>query len=400
MRGGPKLLPSVGRLAFRHVRILVVPSDFPYPGNAEAGIFVLRQCQALVERGHEIRVMCVVPIAPPLGAKWKAYRSIPSHYVYENIPVRVIRAIIPPRMLGLHVVRLQVQRALRSVIAEFQPAVVHVHCLIPTGFLAAGINRPVVLTAHGSDAYAYPLQRGDLRRAAATAVRGAACVVAVSAFVKKEVERLGRSGVRVIYNGADPQIFAPGDRQTARRGLNVSAGAPVIVCGGPAKSKGLLDLCTAAQQLSHLHPLIIVPGTGPESEDIKAAYNAAGVASLFTGNVSQPELAQIFAAADIVALPSYGEGLPALICEAMMAGRAVVATDVGGMPEIVKDNETGLIIPVGDVSALANAITAIITDNGLRTRFESNAHQFAAERLTWGANAQAYEDVYKEALRF
>lgn len=344
--------------------------------------------------------MYVVPFAPPLGAKWKAYRSLPSQYVYENIPVRVARAIIPPRMLGLRLVRLQVRQALHSVIAEFQPAVVHAHCLIPPGFFVASIDKPVVLTAHGSDAYVYPHQRVDLRRAAAAAVRGATCVVAVSDFVKREVERLGASAVRVIYNGADPQVFSPGNRHTARRSLNISTGTPLIVCGGPAKSKGLLDLCRAAQRLSHLHPLIIVPGAGPELEAIKADFNAAGVASSFTGSVSQRTLAQIFAAADIVALPSYGEGLPAIICEAMMAGRAVVATDVGGMPEIVRNNESGFIIPVGDVSALTNALAAILTNNELRTRFESNAHQFATERLTWSANAQAYENVYEEALRF
>jgi glycosyltransferase involved in cell wall biosynthesis len=385
---------------FRHVRILVVPTNFPYPRNAEAGIFVLRQCQALAERGHDVRVMYVVPFAPPLGTKWKDYRSIPPRYVYENICVKVMRALIPPKMLGLHFVLLQVRPVLRSTIADFQPAVVHVHGLIPPGFFVTGINKPVVLTAHGSDAYVYPHQRLDLRRAAAVALRGAVCVVAVSDFVKRELERLGAGSVRVIYNGADPKIFSPGDRLAARRSLNIAADAPLIVCGGPAKSKGLLDLCSAAQRLSHLHPLIIVPGGGPELETIKAAFNDAGVAASFTGIVSQRKLAQIFAAANIVALPSYGEGLPAIICEAMMAGRAVVATDVGGIPEIVRHNETGLIIPVGDVSALTNALAAILTNNELRTRFESNAHQFATERLTWSSNAQAYENVYEEALRF
>jgi teichuronic acid biosynthesis glycosyltransferase TuaC len=382
------------------VRILVVPTDFPYPDNAEPGIFVLRQCQALAERGHEIRIAYIVPWAPPFGSKkWKVYRSIPSQYYYENISVKVLRAIIPPRMLGLNLVRLQVQRTLRSLIAEYRPDVVHVHGLIPPGFFIIGVTKPIVLTAHGSDAYAYPNQRSDLRRAAIEAVRSATCVVAVSDFVKREVERVGALAVRTIYNGADSQLFSPGDRSAARSRLGIASNTPVIVCGGPAKSKGLLDLCDALRRLDRLHPLTIVPGVGPELEEIKASYKTAGVAAIFTGNVSQRDLAQIFTAADIVALPSYGEGLPAIICEAMMAGRAVVASDVGGLPEIVKNGETGLIVPVGDVSSLAAALERILTNSELKANFEAKARQFAVERLSWSSNASAYEKVYEEAQR-
>jgi glycosyltransferase involved in cell wall biosynthesis len=381
------------------MRILVFPTDFPYPGNAEPGLFVLRQCQALAALGHEILVMYVIPFAPSISVKWKAYNSIPRQYIYENIRVTVLRALVPPRMLALNVVRVQVQDGLRRCINDFQPAVVHVHGLIPPGYLVAGVRRPVVLTAHGSDVYVYPQKRIDLRYAARTALRGADQTVAVSDFIGRQLQGFGAGTVRVVYNGADPNVFSPGDRISARKALNVDPDTPLIVCGGPAKAKGLLDLCAAANRLSFLRPAVIVPGSGPELDVIKAAFRDAGVTASFTGQVSQDRLAQIFAAADIVALPSYGEGLPAFICEAMMAGRAVVASNVGGIPEIVRHNETGFLIPAGDVDALTTALHRLLSDTGLRARFESAAQRFAMERLTWTANAQAYDYIYEEAAR-
>lgn len=382
------------------MRILVVPPAFPHPGNAFPLIFILRQCQALAARGHEIQVAYVVPAAPPLRAKWRAYRSIPAQYVYEGIPVFVIRAFVPPKMLGLRFVRRQVHARFQEVVARFQPDIVHVHCLIPPGFLAAGLKLPMVLTAHGSDAYVYPHQRPDLRKAAVTALRAANATVAVSEFIKREVRRLEPCDVRVIRNGADPQVFAPGDRSVARAALGFSLDRPVIAYAGRlARAKGLFDLVAAVRQLSPLQAQIVIAGTGPDAGELRSAFAAAGANATFLGAVSQTQIAEVFAAADVITLPSYAEGLPAVICEAMLSARAVVTTPVGGLPEIVEDGVTGLLAPVGDHAALAGALRRVLTDGVLKTKLEANAFEFATQHLTWSANARAYESVYSELAR-
>jgi teichuronic acid biosynthesis glycosyltransferase TuaC len=382
------------------VRVLVVPPAFPHPGDSYPYIFVLRQCQALAERGHEVQVAYVVPAAPPLRPKWRAYRSIPAHYVYENIPVSVIRAVVPPKMLGLRFVRAQVSKTLQTLIARFDPQIVHVHCLVPPGFLAIGLERPMVLTAHGSDAYLYPHQRSDLRRAAQAALGAAGAIVAVSDFIKREVERLQNCPVQVVYNGADPKVFAPGERTTARRALGLASEAPLIVyAGNLARSKGVFDLVDAVRRLSDLAPQVALAGAGPDATELRAAFEAARASVRFFGALTQAQLAQLFTAADAITLPSYAEGLPAVVCEAMLSGRAVVTTPVGGLPEIVRDGVTGLIAPAGDRALLAAALRRILTDASLRARLETNALEFASRHLTWSANAQAYERIYFELAR-
>jgi teichuronic acid biosynthesis glycosyltransferase TuaC len=382
------------------VRLLVVSSAFPCEGDPSADIWVLRQCQTLAERGHEIRVAYVVPLAPPFRSKWRAYRAIPYEYTYEGIRVNAIRAIVPPKMLGFRFVRMQFQAALRAIITEFQPALVHVNCLIPPGFLAIGLDRPVVLTAHGSDAYVYPRQRADLGRAAAAAIQAASAVVAVSAFVRREVERLGGHAVRVVFNGADPRVFSRHDRTTARRALNLPDHTPMIAYAGTIhRSKGLFDLVEAVRGLSDLQPLVVIAGRGPHVTDVMKSFETAGLQAKFVGLLAQNDVANLLSAADVVTLPSYGEGLPTVLCEAMLSGRAVVATDVGGIPEIVRNNETGFVVPVGDHKAMTTSLRSILTNSELRVRLEDNAHQFAAQNLTWSVNAQAYEEIYADVLR-
>ena len=114
--------------------------------------------------------------------------------------------------------------------------------------------------------------------------------------------------------------------------------------------------------------------------------------------VPHRDVAQLFAAADVVVLPSYEEGLPAVICEAMMVGRAVIATPVGGIPEIVRNQDTGLLVTVGDDAALAVALRQVIENRVLQIRLEQNARAFAVQNLTWAVNAESYRAIYEEAL--
>src|SRR5215472_5237989 len=109
------------------MRNLVIPRDFPTAEEPQAGIFVLRQIQALRELGHELRVVRVVPKAPPLSPKWRAYRRVPDEYSHENVHVRTLRAMVPPRMLGIGIVRAQIASALRREAKEFGADIVHAH---------------------------------------------------------------------------------------------------------------------------------------------------------------------------------------------------------------------------------------------------------------------------------
>ncbi|HEX8828823.1 MAG TPA: glycosyltransferase, partial [Xanthobacteraceae bacterium] len=124
------------------MRVLIIAKDFPAPGQPRGGVFVLRQAQALAELGHEIQVVRIVPHAPPWTPKWRSYRAIPERYTIEGIAVHSIRAFFPPRMLAMEYLPLQVDGAIRRIIADFAPHVLHAHFLIPFGQLAVRQGLP------------------------------------------------------------------------------------------------------------------------------------------------------------------------------------------------------------------------------------------------------------------
>ena len=381
------------------MKIVVVLKDFPCPAQPEPGIFVLRQIQALQRFDHEFLVVRVVPHAPPLGQKWRGYRSIPPRYTYEDVDVLTMRAVFPPGMIGLEYVRYQVSRRLSCIIQSFNPQLLHAHCLIPAGSYVIGKQLPTLVTAHGSDAYDWPWQRPGLRRLAESVANSATIIVAVSNFIRRHVERLGRSTVEVVFNGADDTVFSPAHREAARAKLGIKLNRPVVAFAGSlARSKGVFDLVAATEKLHDLVPLLVIIGEGPQSAGLKRFLDQARIEYRLCGVLTQSEIATAFGAADIVALPSYREGLPVVVCEAMLAGRAVLSTPVGGIPEIIADYETGRLVPAGDVEALSSALRELYLNPELKQKLEQQARNFAAAHLTWRANAARYDRLYSDTL--
>ncbi len=302
-----------------------------------------------------------------------------------------------PQSWGLHTLPRQLARTIRGIEDEFKPDVVHVHGLLPAGAMALACRTPYVLTAHGTEAYDLPWRRKGLERLARKALSGAARVCAVSKFVATHLERLGARNVEVIHNGADTQVFQPGDRSLAREELGLPQDRPVIAFGANlVVAKGPYELVEAAACLRDLKPVVVFGGDGTAREGVEAAARDAGLDARFLGRVDHPTLSRLMRAGDVYVLASHAEGLPTAVCEAMNVGRAVVATRVGGIPEIVLDGVTGFTIEKGDVDALADRLRSILQDETLRARFEEAALSFARSDLTWDVNANKYEAIYGE----
>jgi glycosyltransferase involved in cell wall biosynthesis len=382
------------------MRVLVITKDFPAPGLPEHGIVTLRHARVLADIGHEILVARVVPYAPPLTAKWRGYRSIPETYVMEGIRVRSFRAIFAPRMAAMEYLPLQVGAGLRRLVADFKPDVVHAHCLLPSAQLAAGLDVPTVVTAHGSDAYDWPWRRPGLTRAARQGIVSAAAVVAVSDFIRQRVRALFERDVEVIYNGADDNIFFPSDCRSARADLGIEQDRFVIAfAGGPPKIKGVFDLIAAAAQLRDVRPLVLFAGGEDHRTAVLQDAARASVDARYCGMLDHPQLARVLAASNVFCLPSYREGLPLVICEAMLSGRPIVATPVGGIPEIVTDGTHGRLVPPGDPDALSRALRNVAENPGRAIAMGDAAHRFAAHRLTWRSNVDRYSDIYGRICR-
>ena len=378
------------------MRVLVLAKDFPSDGDPSAGIFVLRQVKALEALGHEPLVVRVVPHAPALTAKWRAYRRIPDRDTIEGVPVRTIRAIVPPRMLAMEYLPLQVDSALTRLAAEHRADVVHAHFILPCGLLVARGRLPSVLTAHGSDAYDWAWRRPGLERAARRAVRACDAVAATSEFVAAHVRALADRDVAVAYNGADEGVFAPSDRDAARWLLRIDPDRFVVAFTGRATvAKGVYDLIEATARLQAVRPLLMLSGCDPQDAALSDAIARAGVEARALGTLAQRDVATVLAASDAFCLPSHNEGLPAAVCEAMLAGRPVVATPVGGIPEIVREGESGFLVTPGNIDLLAQRLSDLARHPQRAQAMGQRAYAFARERLTWSVNARRYDELYR-----
>lgn len=383
------------------MRILIVPKDFPSEQRPGAGIFILRRAQALRDLGHDVSVLRMVPAAPPFGRKWEAYRAIREIDSVDGIPVRTVRAIVPPRMLAMEYVHLQLRGALEKEILRFKPDIAHASFLVPCGQLVARQRMvPSVVTAHGIDAHKWPKLRPGLWRASREAVANADGVTAVSGYIADRLRELYPRDVRVIWNGADERFFYPRDRAASRQALDLPPDRGILAfVGNLLPVKGLADLLQAVHRIApHRRPLLAIGGDGPELHSLRAAAQELNVEARFLGHLQTERIAQLVGAADAVTLPSYAEGLPNVICEAMLSERAVVATTVGGIPEIVQHGKSGLLVPPGSPAELAVALDTLFEDSLRRDAMARQGRAFALTHLTWRVSAKAYEAFYNELL--
>jgi len=189
--------------------------------------------------------------------------------------------------------------------------------------------------------------------------------------------------VHRLPNGYDPNVFRPLDQALARRQLGVPADAELIVFVGRLIAlKGLEDLIGAVRILSHMHPRlrVVCIGGGPSETHLLRMVQQEGLGKTFDliGPKTQPEIAQWLAACNVFCLPSHSEGSPNVITEALACGRPVVATEVGGIPDLV-DSSSGVLVKPREVASLARGL-----DLALARAWNADAIAKGQER-TWSA---------------
>ncbi|HOS92663.1 MAG TPA: glycosyltransferase family 4 protein [Armatimonadota bacterium] len=202
---------------------------------------------------------------------------------------------------------------------------------------------------------------------------------------------------RAVYNGVDCGQFHPGvDGRPVRQELGVPEWATVFGCIGQAVSwKRHQDFIGAARCLEHLGWHFVLVRTDPfgHGEPLKEIIGPR--LHILEGHGNVPAL---IAALDVLVLPSAYEPFGRTLIEAMALAKPVIATDTGGPPEVVVPGHTGLIVPTGDVAALAAAMERLGGDPGLRRRMGEAGHDRVLSSFTAEAHARAVEAVYEEVL--
>lgn len=203
--------------------------------------------------------------------------------------------------------------------------------------------------------------------------------------------RYGHS-VEVIHNGVDPDVFIPGPADPAlRKRLGIPLQVPLIVSTGRLVGwKGLRLIVAALARLPEAHYLAV--GGGAEAEVLATQAQELGVADRlhFAGEVTHGELPGLLRLGDVFVQPSIGEEAFGIsVVEAMSCGLPVLASDQGGLREVVVDSETGGLLPVGDGPAWEQGLRRLLDDNSLRSRLGAAGRQRVLANFTWHGNALA-----------
>jgi glycosyltransferase involved in cell wall biosynthesis len=387
---------------------------YPSPVNPTGGIFVHEQVKALRALGHDVRVVSPKAWAPPFVRRYEAYRRVPGTDTVEGVPVLYPKRIaLPGNRLGRHDARAMlaaIALPLRAVHRNWPFHVIHAHMVAPDGWAAARVAHalgvPAVATAHRADVLDLPSRSPAIRAVVAEAVASLDAVVAVSRKMADAAEALAgpRRPVEVVPNGADRNVFFPRAVEEARARLDLPRDERIVsYVGKLVPRKGVDTLIEAMGILAERDvpaPLLVVAGIGELRESMEARAAELGISGRirFLGKIPHEDVPLAMAAGDVFVLPSLSEGLPTVVCEAMSCGRPVVATAVDGTPEIVRDGETGFLVPPRDPEALAGALARVLDDPALAARMSYRADVIAAERYTWEANARDMERIYSAVL--
>lgn len=298
---------------------------------------------------------------------------------------------------------------LAAFMRRIRPDVVNPHLFRSTAVAAPiaramGI-RAVVETYHGREAW----RQGPLRGSFVADRLVARLLTRVIAVSRGAADFLVRGKgypadkIVVVPNGRDLTRFVRGaHRDAVRKELEIDRAAPVVgVVGRLETQKGHVFLLDAWPEVMRAYPdaRLLLVGDGSLRDALAGQARRLGVAEsvIFTG--FRADVPRLLDAIDVAALPSLHEGMPLTVIEAAAAGRPVVATAVDGTPEVVRDGQTGYLVPAADPAALARAVLVLLADPAGAARMGEEASRWARERFDIDAHVEATARVYREVAR-
>jgi glycosyltransferase involved in cell wall biosynthesis len=398
----------------------IICPTYWYPNDARdmRAIYVHDIVRHLVALGH--RVCVVAPAAAGValrdeldGVQIRRFRlELPDDLSYGKVAQS--RVGVAGRLKRLAVMRGYLVSQYRAVIeasVDFKPDVVHGHWAIPTGpALVAAARRlhvPAVITMHGGDVYVNEAEGYDfptrwyVRPILKWTLRNASALTAISDDCIEHALRAGapRDHIRLIMNGADLRRFSPLPQGEAPRPFGPKM---IFACRQLFPRKGIRFLISAAAALRSRHPelQLVIAGDGFERPELEkqAAELGIGAVTKFLGWTANADLPQYFRACAVSVIPSLEEGFGIPAAEAMGCEVPVIASDAGGLPEVVENDVTGLVVPKGDVAALTSAIDKLLSDQALCKRMGKAGRERALARFDWSRSAEKFVELYESLL--
>jgi teichuronic acid biosynthesis glycosyltransferase TuaC len=388
------------------VRVLAVTKIFPSAVDPTAAPFNRQQFAALGRLpGVDLEVLATVPTFPGarLFARWSAagrLGAVPREERIDGLRVFHPRTFYVPRVGHAADAALYAASLLPEVRArKGKVDVVLGSWAYPDGAAAVLLARllgvPAVVKLHGSDMNVVARMPGP-RAMMRLLLPRAARVVAVSRGLADAAAGLGvaRERIDLVMNGVDSSLFQVRPRPPALAELGLDpARRWLLYVGRLETTKGVLDLVEAMTRVTRADAGLVLVGDGAAREAAQAAAAPLGERVVFAGKQPLPRVPTYLAAAHALVLPSWNEGTPNVLLEALASGRRVVATRVGGCPDVVADPALGLLVPPRDPVALAAALDQILAQD-----YDARAIAARGARGGWADSAKALHGVLERAI--
>jgi glycosyltransferase involved in cell wall biosynthesis len=372
--------------------VALVTDLWPSTSQPASGTFVRDQTAAVGRLGYRHVVLVPTLVAPAAHSRiWggvvngaqEGWKEPPSPHLllrYRNARI--------PRGTELAVRSRSISRLLRH--DGVMPDLVHGHFLLHAGSAAVRVAErlsvPSVLTVHGTDFRALTGSFGIQARYRVEMLAAAQAASRLLVVDRGMVDGLVSAGIpaeriKAISMGVDEEVFTLGERGVARRALGLAVDARVVLfVGRPTAEKGFDLLERAAAQLPGVQSF----AAGP----VRASETVTPL-----GTLSSSDLARFITAADVVCLPSFAEGTPVSLAEALACGTPVVATRVGGIPSLVDEERAGILIEAGDERALRDALA-----EAFERRWDRAAIRESSRPYWWSNLAPRIGAVYEDVL--
>ena len=390
------------------MKILVFTTLYPNNIWANHGVFIKeRMTQFAKYKGGEIRVIAPVPYFPAININWRwQFSQVAHREMRDGFEVYHPRFFLTPKFgMTLYgwLMFFSVLPFLRKIRRVFDFDLIDAHYVYPDGFAAVQLgryfNKPVVVSARGSDVNLYrtlPL----IRKLLQNVLRKADGVIAVSKALKQAMIELGVPETKIssIPNGVDCQKFYPLAKNEARRQLGLQCSRLLLSVGNLTLNKGfdllIRSLPMIASRIDEVGIHLAIVGNGPLHNELAAEISRLKLQGQvqLVGAVAHNKLCVWYSAADVFCLMSQREGCPNVILESLACGTPVVATPVGGIPELLNSENLGLLAE-RDEHQIADAICTALTKKWITEDLVEHARNHS-----WIRTAEGVMGVFQSVL--
>jgi glycosyltransferase involved in cell wall biosynthesis len=403
----------------KNVKVCILTSSFPRDEKDPAGPFVDQIATSLAQKGLNIEVLCPHDYGYP-HTEYRNNISItrfpyfyPAKYqrlCYGSGMLSNIRRSTLAKCQVPFFIMAEIMFCLK-MIKKHRVDIIHAQWSLPQGLTAVicrhFVKIPCITTLHGSDVYG--LKYPGLQWLNAQVIKHSDVCTANSVATARMAEIIStRRKITVVPMGVNPLFLRHDCRQDAIKTATANGQNRILYVGRLIDWKGVNYLIQALPEVLKKFPKtqLIVVGSGPMKDDLVALSNRLklGTKVVYIDNVPQEKLLKVYSSASLFVLPSIvnekgeTEGLGVVLLEAMACGLPVVGSNVGGIPDIIKDGETGLLARPKEPNSLAEKITEVFSNAALRQKLVENGPKMVEKKFSWDTISEKFIEIYREVL--